>query len=168
MPTEAKKRNDMKKENALTLTRAELEVMEILWKSGKALDVHEVVGNYPEPQPAYTTISTVVRLLAMKGFVGHKKGNGKQHLYFPQISKAEYISQSVSDVKAKFFGGSVSSFVSFFLQEEQLSKEELEEIANLALSLSIDNRPSKSSLKEDFLSSPFKGDRRGSSLTINS
>ena len=136
MPTEAKKRNDMKKENALTLTRAELEVMEILWKSGKALDVHEVVENYPEPQPAYTTISTVIRLLAMKGFVGHKKGIGKQHLYYPLISKADYISQSVSDVKAKFFGGSVSSFVSFFLQEEQLSKEELEEIANLALSLS--------------------------------
>jgi predicted transcriptional regulator len=126
----------MKKENKLTLTRAELEVMEILWKSGKALDVHEMVENYPEPHPAYTTISTVVRLLTMKGFVGFKKGNGKQHLYFPQISKAEYISKSVSDVKANFFGGSVSSFVSFFLQEEKLSKEELEEIATLALSLS--------------------------------
>lgn len=131
---------NMKKENTLTLTRAELQIMEILWQSGKALDVHEVVENYPEPQPAYTTISTVLRLLAMKGFVGHKKGNGKQHLYFPLISKAEYISQSVSDVKAKFFGGSVSSFVSFFLQEEQLSKEELEEIAKLALTLSTNTQ----------------------------
>lgn len=126
----------MRKDNSITLTRAELQIMEILWQSGKALDVHEIVEFYPEPQPAYTTISTVVRLLAMKGFVGHKKGIGKQHLYYPLISKADYISQSVSDVKAKFFGGSVSSFVSFFLQEEQLSKEELEEIANLALSLS--------------------------------
>ena len=155
----------MKQENKLTLTRAELQVMEILWQSGKAYDVHEIVECYPEPKPAYTTISTIVRLLAMKGFVGHKKGNGKQHLYFPQISKAEYISQSVSDVKAKFFGGSVSSFVSFFLQEEQLSKEELEEIANLALALSIDNRPSKSSFSP--LGGSAKGERKGYPLTIN-
>ncbi len=125
-----------KKGNKLTLTRAELQLMEILWQSGKAVDVHEVVAQYPEPQPAYTTISTVIRLLAMKGFVGTKKGIGKQHLYYPLLSKSEYISQSVSEVKANFFSGSVSSFVSFFLQEEQMSKEELEEIARLALSLS--------------------------------
>ena len=72
----------------------------------------------------------------MKVFVGTKKGIGKQHLYYPLLSKSEYISQSVSEVKANFFSGSVSSFVSFFLQEEQMSKEELEEIARLALSLS--------------------------------
>ena len=87
-----------KKGNKLTLTRAELQLMEILWQSGKAVDVHEVVAQYPEPQPAYTTISTVIRLLAMKGFVGTKKGIGKQHLYYPLLSKSEYISQSVSEV----------------------------------------------------------------------
>ena len=111
-----------------TLTRAELQVMEVLWSVGKACDVHEVVERYAEPRPAYTTISTFMKILSTKGFVDFKKGQGKQHLYFPLISKDEYTSRVMRDVKNSFFGGSVSSFLSFFLKEENLSREELEEL----------------------------------------
>ena len=111
-----------------TLTRAELQVMEVLWSVGKACDVHEVVERYAEPRPAYTTISTFMKILSTKGFVDFKKGQGKQHLYFPLISKTEYTSRVMHDVKNSFFGGSVSSFLSFFLKEEKLSREELEEL----------------------------------------
>ena len=111
-----------------TLTRAELQVMEVLWSVGKACDVHEVVKRYAEPRPAYTTISTFMKILSTKGFVDFKKGQGKQHLYFPLISKDEYTSRVMRDVKNSFFGGSVSSFLSFFLKEENLSREELEEL----------------------------------------
>lgn len=111
-----------------TLTKAELQVMEVLWSVGKACDVHEVVERYAEPRPAYTTISTFMKILSTKGFVDFKKGQGKQHLYFPLISKSEYTSQVMRDVKNSFFGGSVSSFLSFFLKEENLSREELEEL----------------------------------------
>ena len=111
-----------------TLTRAELQVMEVLWSVGKACDVHEVVERYAEPRPAYTTISTFMKILSTKGFVDFKKGQGKQHLYFPLISKSEYTSRVMRDVKNSFFGGSVSSFLSFFLKEENLSREELEEL----------------------------------------
>ena len=111
-----------------TLTKAELQVMEVLWSVGKACDVHEVVERYAEPRPAYTTISTFMKILSTKGFVDFKKGQGKQHLYFPLISKSEYTSRVMRDVKNSFFGGSVSSFLSFFLKEENLSREELEEL----------------------------------------
>jgi predicted transcriptional regulator len=111
-----------------TLTRAELQVMEVLWSIGKACDVHEVVERYAEPRPAYTTISTFMKILSTKGFVDFKKGQGKQHLYFPLISKTEYTSRVMHDVKNSFFGGSVSSFLSFFLKEEKLNREELEEL----------------------------------------
>ena len=121
-----------------TLTRAELQVMEVLWSVGKACDVHEVVERYAEPRPAYTTISTFMKILSTKGFVDFKKGQGKQHLYFPLISKDEYTSRVMRDVKNSFFGGSVSSFLSFFLKEENLSREELEELL-----LKVKETPSK-------------------------
>ncbi len=121
-------RNNMTNHKNYTLTRAELQVMEVLWSVGKACDVHEVVERYAEPRPAYTTISTFMKILSTKGFVDFKKGQGKQHLYFPLISKDEYTSRVMRDVKNSFFGGSVSSFLSFFLKEENLSREELEEL----------------------------------------
>ena len=120
--------NHMTNHKNYTLTRAELQVMEVLWSVGKACDVHEVVERYAEPRPAYTTISTFMKILSTKGFVDFKKGQGKQHLYFPLISKDEYTSRVMRDVKNSFFGGSVSSFLSFFLKEENLSREELEEL----------------------------------------
>ena len=53
------------------LTRAELELMQVIWKKEKAL-VHDILDDLPEPKPAYNTVSTLVRVLEKKGFVGHK------------------------------------------------------------------------------------------------
>lgn len=115
----------------MTLTKAEMQVMSTLWSAGKALDVHEVVAQYDEPKPAYTTVSTFLKILSTKGFVDYKKGNGKQYLYFPVVSRAEYTSRVMKDVKDSFFGGSASSFVRFFVENEQLNESEIQELLAL-------------------------------------
>lgn len=121
----------MKKTKDRTLTKAEMQVMDILWKMGKAADVHEVVAHYDEPRPAYTTVSTFLKILTTKGFVDFKKGNGKQYLYFPLVSRAQYTSRVMQEVKDDFFGGSASSLVRFFVENEQLSEAELKELLSL-------------------------------------
>lgn len=105
--------------------------MNILWSAGKALDVHEVVAQYNEPRPAYTTVSTFLKILSTKGFVDYKKGNGKQYLYFPVVSRAEYTRRVMKDVKNSFFGGSASSLVRFFVENEKLSEAEIQELLSL-------------------------------------
>ena len=121
----------MKKDNNMTLTRAEMQVMNILWGMGKAADVHEVVERYDEPHPAYTTVSTYMKILTTKGFVDYKKGVGKQYLYFPVISRAEYTSRVMREVKDNFFDGSASSLLRFFVENEQIDEEELRELLEL-------------------------------------
>ena len=115
----------MKNGNDYTLTKSEMQVMNALWSAGKALDVHEVVAKYDEPRPAYTTVSTFLKILSTKGFVDYKKGNGKQYLYFPVVSRTEYTSRVMQEVKDNFFGGSASRFVQFFVENEELSESEL-------------------------------------------
>lgn len=119
------------KEKNYTLTKSEMQVMNILWAKGKACDVHELVNQYDEPKPAYTTVSTFLKILTTKGFVDFKKGQGKQYLYFPVISKKEYTSRVMHDVKNSFFGGSASSLISFFVKDEKLSKEEIESLLDM-------------------------------------
>ncbi len=121
----------MKSKNDYTLTKSEMQVMNALWSAGKALDVHEVVARYDEPRPAYTTVSTFLKILSTKGFVDYKKGNGKQYLYFPIVSRAEYTSRVMKDVKDSFFGGSASRFVQFFVENEELSEAEIQKLMDL-------------------------------------
>lgn len=121
----------MKNNKDYTLTKSEMQVMNALWGAGKALDVHEVVARYDEPRPAYTTVSTFLKILSTKGFVDYKKGNGKQYLYFPLVSRAQYTSRVMKDVKDNFFGGSASSLVRFFVEEQQLSEADIKELLSL-------------------------------------
>lgn len=121
----------MKSKNEYTLTKSEMQVMNALWSAGKALDVHEVVAKYDEPRPAYTTVSTFLKILSTKGFVDYKKGNGKQYLYFPVVSRAEYTSRVMQKVKDNFFGGSASRFVQFFVENEELSETEMQKLIEL-------------------------------------
>ena len=67
------------------LTRAELEIMQVLWNRGAAV-VHGILDEMDEPKPAYNTVSTIVRILEKKGFVAHK-AYGKTHEYYPVVSK---------------------------------------------------------------------------------
>ena len=121
----------MKSKNEYTLTKSEMQVMNALWSAGKALDVHEVVARYDEPRPAYTTVSTFLKILSTKGFVDYKKGNGKQYLYFPVVSRAEYTSRVMQEVKDNFCGGSASRFVQFFVENEELSETEMQKLIEL-------------------------------------
>ena len=111
------------------LTRAELEVMQILWRIERGV-VHAIIDEMEEPLPAYNTISTVVRILEKKGFVGHK-AYGKTHEYYPTVTKEEYTSRYMTTVLDNFFDGSLSRLVSFFSSERDLSTEELDELMRI-------------------------------------
>ncbi|MFZ4520540.1 MAG: BlaI/MecI/CopY family transcriptional regulator [Bacteroidales bacterium] len=110
----------------LQLTRAEEEVMQILWKLEKGV-VHDLLESFPEPKPAYNTVSTIIRILEQKGFVGHK-AYGRTHEYFPVISKKEFTKSSFRGFMTNYFGNSYKSLASFFASEEKLSIRDLEEI----------------------------------------
>lgn len=100
--------------------------MQILWEIEKGM-VHAILEKFPEPKPAYNTVSTIVRILEQKGFVGHK-AYGRSHEYFPEISKKEYTRSSFRGFMNNYFGNSYKSLASFFASEEKLSLKELEEI----------------------------------------
>ncbi|MEL6303693.1 MAG: BlaI/MecI/CopY family transcriptional regulator [Bacteroidota bacterium] len=108
------------------LTRAEEDVMQILWQLEKC-NVAAIVEQFPEPRPKYNTISTIVRILETKGFVGHEP-KGKGYLYFPLIPKSAYSNQSITKLIDSYFQGSFQNMVSFFMKENDISVEELESI----------------------------------------
>ena len=116
----------MAKKEMRELTHAEQEVMQILWEKKKAL-VREVLDEMPEPKPAYNTVSTVVRVLEKKGFVGHK-AFGTTYQYFPLVRKKEYTKGFMDTVMTNFFGGSIHQMLSFFNDTKSISISELEEI----------------------------------------
>ena len=108
------------------LTKAEEEVMQLLWQLKKA-NVASIIKEFPEPKPAYNTVSTIVRILEDKGFVGHEKV-GKGHIYFPMVKKSDYSNQSITKLVDGYFQGSFQSMVSFFMKKNDISLKELEAI----------------------------------------
>ncbi len=111
------------------LTKAELELMQIIWAKGKVF-VHDILDALDEPKPAYNTVSTIVRILEKKGFVSHK-AYGKTHEYFPVVAKEDYTRTYMGNVLNNFFGGSLSSMVSFFAAEKSISAKEADEILRM-------------------------------------
>jgi BlaI family transcriptional regulator, penicillinase repressor len=111
------------------LTKAEEQIMHILWDKGAAL-VHDILGEFPEPKPAYNTVSTIIRILEQKGFIGHK-AYGRTYEYYPLIGKTEYTKTYFKSFVANYFGNSYKSLASFFASEEKLSVAELEDIRQL-------------------------------------
>ena len=111
------------------LTRAELELMQVIWKKEKVL-VHDILDDLPEPNPAYNTVSTLVRVLEKKGFVGHK-AYGKTYEYYPLVSKEDYTSRYMTGVLNNFFDGSLSRLVSFFSSNKSISVEETDKILEM-------------------------------------
>ena len=108
------------------LTKAEEEVMQILWQLEKS-NVASIIEELPEPKPAYNTVSTIVRILESKGFVDHEK-EGKRHIYFPLVKKSEYSNASINKLMNGYFQGSFKSMVSFFMKKNDISINELETI----------------------------------------
>lgn len=111
------------------LTKAEEQIMQYLWKLEKAF-LKDIVEQFPEPRPAYTTISTVIRVLVKKGFIGYNSYS-KVHEYYPLVSKREYFRQHMKGVVSNFFNGSVINFASYFTENDDISLTELEEIKKL-------------------------------------
>ncbi|MBN2166922.1 MAG: BlaI/MecI/CopY family transcriptional regulator [Marinilabiliaceae bacterium] len=111
------------------LTKAEEQVMQYLWNIGKGF-LKDIVDQYPDPKPAYTTISTVIRVLVKKGFIAHNT-YGKINEYYPTISKENYTKSFFSKMVNNFFNNSPKQFASFFTRESNLSVAELEELKNM-------------------------------------
>lgn len=108
------------------LTKAEEEIMQVLWNLEKGF-VKDILAELPEPKPAYNTVSTIVRILEKKEFVGYN-AFGKSHQYYPLVSREEYKGQLSSSLLQNYFEGSVSNMLSFFAKKEKLSLSDLDQI----------------------------------------
>ena len=112
------------------LTRVEERIMQILWKIRKGF-VKDVIEQIPDdPKPPYNTISSVVRILAKKGYL-HFKAYGKTYEYYPAISKHEYRTRQIKKIMSGYFGNSPASLFSFIVKEEDLSKKEIDELKKM-------------------------------------
>lgn len=108
------------------LTKAEEQIMQILWDMGEGL-VKDIRDRFGDPKPARNTVSTVVRVLEKKGFVGHK-AYGNVYVYFPLISKSEYSKGQLFGLMESYFNNSFPAMASFFAREKDLSIGELNEL----------------------------------------
>ncbi len=106
------------------LTKAEDQIMQILWTLEKAF-VKDIVEQMPEPKPAYNTVSTIVRILEKKGFIGYK-AYGKTHEYFPLIPKEKYTRFYLNNMVKGYFNGSVQNLVSFFAKENKMDVQDID------------------------------------------
>lgn len=112
-----------------TLTRAEEEIMRILWQLKKAF-VKDILAEMPEPKPAYNTVSTIIRILEKKEVVGYM-AYGKTHEYYPLITEEEYKRFEMQNLMVNYFDNSLPNLVSFFVKDNDLKAKDLEEIMKL-------------------------------------
>lgn len=116
--------NQISNQSMKELTRAEEQLMQILWKIKKGF-IKDLIDRIPEPKPAYNTVSTFIRIMERKGFVDHT-AYGKTHEYFPLISKKEYTKLYMKGFIKNYFSNSLQEMVSFFAKEDKMSISELE------------------------------------------
>ena len=108
------------------ITKKEEEIMNFFWKKGE-LFVKEIVEFYTNPRPHYNTVSTMVRTLEEKGYLGYRSF-GNTYQYYPLISKEEYNRKNLRSMISKYFGNSFKRVVSTLIEEEDISIEELKEL----------------------------------------
>ena len=113
----------------MSLSNAEEQLMQILWKLEKAF-MKDLIDAYPEPNPATTTIATLLKRMQDKGFVDYVQ-YGRSREYFPLVKKNSYFSKQVNGMIKNFFNDSAAQFASFLTQETDLSQKELEELKKL-------------------------------------
>src|SRR6056297_1343585 len=111
------------------LTRAEEQIMQILWDIEKGF-VKDILKHFPEPRPAYNTVSTIVRILQDKGFVSHR-AYGRTHEYYPLVSKEDYTRSQMTNLVSNYFSNSFEKMISFFAREKKISLKEMEDIIKL-------------------------------------
>lgn len=111
------------------LTKAEEQVMHILWNLERGF-VKDIIEGLPEPRPAYNTVSTIIRILEKKEFVGHK-AFGKTHQYFPLVSKDEYTKHTANRLVDNYFDGSFKNLVSFFVRDNEMTVKEMDQLMQI-------------------------------------
>ncbi|MBR6974964.1 MAG: BlaI/MecI/CopY family transcriptional regulator [Bacteroidaceae bacterium] len=123
------KRNEEERQ----LTKAEMEIMNVLWEKAEGMTTHEIIEEYPEPKPAYSTIATFLKILTNKNFIQSRKqeGGGKTFVFTPTISREAYTNRVMKEVKSTFFGNSLKSMLSFFAKQEEVSEKDLQEIMEM-------------------------------------
>lgn len=114
------------KKTLQALTKAEEEVMQIIWDLERCL-VRDILDRIGDPSVPHSTISSVVRILEKKGFVDHK-AYGKTYEYFPIVTKEAYAQLGVASLVEKYFGGSAGQLVSFLVKNENMELKELNEL----------------------------------------
>ena len=108
------------------LTKAEEEIMLVLWKLKEAT-IREVINKLDDPKTPYTTVSTVVRVLEKKEIVGHR-AVGTTYLYHPMVEKKDYLKGYLSGIVSSYFDGSFSNLAAFFAKENDLNLSELQNL----------------------------------------
>lgn len=108
------------------LTKAEEQIMQVLWRIQPAF-VKDIISELPAPKPAYSTVSTIVRILESKGFIGHE-AFGPTHRYSALINKEEYSHFSMKKMLENYFDGSLKQMVSSFTNREDIDIEEMDEL----------------------------------------
>lgn len=111
------------------LTKTEEQIMKYLWKIEKGY-MKDLVDQFPEPRPAYTTVATVLTRMINKGYVGFNQ-HGKVREYFPKFKKSDYFKSHFNQIIKNFFNNSTSQFASFFTSENDMSLEELEALKDI-------------------------------------
>ena len=109
-----------------TLTKAEEQIMQILWNEKEGF-VKDLLQHFPEPRPAYNTVSTIIRILEKKGFVGHRSF-GKSHQYYPLVSREQYRNERFTGLMKDYFNNSMKQVLSHFGNSGSLSMKEADEI----------------------------------------
>jgi predicted transcriptional regulator len=112
------------------LTNVELELMSILWKLGEASVAQVIGGLPPERVLAYTSVSTILRILEGKGFLAARR-EGRGHLYKPQISRSAYEARAVKDVVNRVFQGVPVAMVRQLLEHVEMSDDDVRELRKL-------------------------------------
>ena len=111
------------------LTKAEEQLMQILWNEQKGF-VKDLLQHFPEPRPAYNTVSTIIRILEKKGFVDHRSF-GKSHQYYPIVSRDQYRNERFSSLMKDYFNNSMQQVLSHFGKSGSLNMKEADEIIKL-------------------------------------
>ncbi|MFY0652838.1 MAG: BlaI/MecI/CopY family transcriptional regulator [Cyclobacteriaceae bacterium] len=113
----------------MQLTKTEETIMKYLWKLEKAF-MKDLVEQFPDPKPAYTTTATILTRMIDKGYVAYNQ-YGKVREYYPVLKKTEYFTKHFNNIVKNFFNNSASQFASFFTTKSDLSLEELEELKEI-------------------------------------
>jgi len=111
------------------LTKAEEQVMQILWDQKEGF-VKDLLLKFPEPKPAYNTVSTIIRILEKKGFVDHRSF-GKSHQYYPLISREQYRNERFSSLMKNYFNNSMKQALSNFGESGNMNMKEADEIIKM-------------------------------------